>query len=124
MKASSGNTQRTIAIAVAGAGLVGVGIGTVFGLKTNSKRKEADEICPNSPPDICPDKDADRYDLLMDEAEDSRTLAYVGFGAGGAALVTAAVLFFTAGTSSEQAAVQALPFAGAGSVGGVVRGTW
>ncbi len=84
-----GSTQRYIGIGVAGGGLIGVVIGTIFGLKTSSKWSEAKTHCNGI--------DCDRTGVtLAAEAKNAGTASTIFFIAGGVLLAGGATLFFTA----------------------------
>lgn len=80
-------------LAVAGAGLAGIAVGTVFAANYHSKNDDARAICPQG--FNCTPAQVDQHAQLVDDAKTARTWAYVGFGVGGAALIGAAVLYFT-----------------------------
>jgi hypothetical protein len=44
----AGDTQRAIALVTGGVGVVGLAVGTFFGLSARSKASEADKFCPTS----------------------------------------------------------------------------
>lgn len=109
---ASGGGQRTIAIVSGAVGVVGVAVGTVFGLQASSKWSDAKKGCGSYPYD-CPQPalgDADK-------AKSFATLSTVGFAVGAVGLAAGAVLWFTAGPKSEK---QASVGVGLGSV--VVKG--
>lgn len=90
-----GSAQRTVGLALAGLGLAGVGVGAYFGVQTLDRSDAARQACPSSP---C----SDRAGVdLNEEAKRSGLLSTVGFAVGGAALITGAVLFFTAPKSER-----------------------
>ncbi|MBX3217611.1 MAG: hypothetical protein KF850_36605 [Labilithrix sp.] len=104
---SDGSGRRTLALALVGVGVVGVGVGAVTGLMTlsnecaRSGREENPAGCPNT-------------DVGRDRAAQGQTtgmISTVSFGVGGAALVTALVLYLTAPSapSSTTAGVAAKP---------------
>jgi serine/threonine-protein kinase len=86
----AGNGQRTAAYVVGGAGIVGLGIGSIFGLQAMSKNKDAETHCPMGY--VC--KDA-QGPALADDARSAARVSTIVFAIGGAALVGGAVLFFT-----------------------------
>ena len=43
------STQQTLGIVLGAAGLVGVGIGSYFGVRAISKNSDAEQHCPRSP---------------------------------------------------------------------------
>jgi hypothetical protein len=95
----SGSTQRTAGIIVAGAGVVGLGLGTFFGVQASGNWSDAKEEC-NAFPYECSQKGLD----LKSSASSQATLSTVGFIAGGALVGLGAVLFFTAPKQKEQVA--------------------
>jgi hypothetical protein len=90
------NTQRILAYGLGGLGLVGVGIGTVFGLKAISKNDESNERgCVGN--ECSPSAGA-----LREDAQSAGTLSTVAFAVGGAALAGGVVLFLTAPNSKAE----------------------
>lgn len=85
------STQKILAVAAAGAGVVGLGLGSVFGLQALSKNSDSNASghCAN---DVCdgPGKQS------RDDARSAGTLSTIGFVAGGVLLAGGAVLWFTA----------------------------
>jgi hypothetical protein len=90
------STRRTLALVTGGVGIVGVGFGTYFGLQSLSKHDQADTHCSGS---TCRDKAG--VDL-RGQARTAGNLSTVGFIVGGVGLAAAAVLWFTAPSSSER----------------------
>ena len=86
---SSGSTQRTIALVTGTVGVIGLGLGSYFGVRAASKNSDAH--------DACPDRECSPGGFqLHEQAQDSATLSNV-FVIGGAALLgTGIVLYFTA----------------------------
>jgi serine/threonine-protein kinase len=82
-------TQQVVALVAGGVGVVGVGVGSWFGLRAMSRRDHARDICPAD----C-DDDAGR-DAWRD-AVSAGNLSTAGFVVGGTALAAAAVLWLTA----------------------------
>jgi hypothetical protein len=84
--ANGGGGVSPLTWATFGVGAVGLGVGTVFALKTSSKLDEADSLC-NLPSDsggrACPDTERSRVNALDDDARSAKTLATIGFVAGG-----------------------------------------
>lgn len=78
---------------VAGAGAGALVFGTVFAAQYGSKNDDAKAVCPQGVG--CSRAQVDLHAKLVDEAKTARTWGYVGFGVGGAALITATVLYFT-----------------------------
>jgi hypothetical protein len=94
--ATSGSSQRTFAIAAGVIGLAGIGAGSVFGLKASSTWSDAKGKCTSFPSDC-----GQEGKSLSQDAQSSANLATIGFVVGGAGIAAAAVLWFTAPSSTE-----------------------
>jgi hypothetical protein len=119
------NGMRVGSFVALGVGVVGIGVGTAFGLKSRTNRSDADALeeefladCG----DACSRSDprAREIDDLDDEAKSAQTLSAVGFAVGGVGLATGAVLFLVSG-KKRQSAAEAAPrvrgWVGIGSAG-------
>lgn len=84
-----GKTQRTIGYVIGGAGLVSLGVGGVFGLRSLGKKNDSNDHCSGN------DCDADGVSLRRD-AIDAGNVATATSIAGATALVTGLVLVLTA----------------------------
>ena len=84
-------TQRIIGLVLGGLGVAGVGVGIAFMSKYGAKNDESKAVCQDRPTS-CPQNEIVRRDDLRDEAVSNRTVAYIGLGAGGLALVGGALL--------------------------------
>ncbi len=74
-------------------GVAGVVTGTVEVVRLKSKNDEINNICPG---DRCLTSETfAKYTLLGEEAASARTISWIGFGVGGAAVAGSALLFFT-----------------------------
>jgi hypothetical protein len=105
-------TQRILALISGSIGIVGVGVGTYFGVRTMSEKTTAEEACP----DRCRTQgDAD----LWDKARTSGNISTVAFLVGGAGLVGAASLWLT---DKPKAATSARVSLGIGGV--TLKGSW
>jgi hypothetical protein len=93
--------QKTIGLVTAGAGVLALGAGAYFGVKTASKWNQAKEFCDGAE---CSDQIG--VDLGK-EAKSSGNLATIAVIAGGLLVGGGAVLFFTAGPPKHTSA--ALP---------------
>ena len=94
---NSGSGQRTAALVIGAVGVVGLGVGTVFGIGASTKWSDAKSQCTEYPNGCTPNAlDA------KSSAQSKATIATVSFIVGGAALAGAAVLWFTASPSREQ----------------------
>jgi hypothetical protein len=87
---STPGPRRWPAFVAGGVGLVGVGVGTVFGLSSKSKRDEAEQFCDGN---ACTDQ---RGVDLKDEAITAGNVSTVAFIVGGVGLAAGAVLWITA----------------------------
>lgn len=127
-------TQRTVAFAVGGAGVVIAAVGAVFGLvaigdKTDVKSKFT-ELCTGTyPTGNCPTSAHDTLDPLEKKASTAATLSTVFLIVGGAAAATGAALYLTAPstpatTRTGAASVHVSPGIGQGSGALVVAGVW
>jgi hypothetical protein len=112
VSSSSGNTQRTLALVAGGVGVVGVAVGSIFGLQAMSKHSDADQKCPGD----CPDQAG--VDL-WNEARTAGNISTIAFAVGGVGLATGAILWFTAKPSRASSVHAQI---GPGSL--QIRGTW
>lgn len=103
------NGQQVAALVVGGVGLAAAATGTVFALQSRSDNNAALKLCR------VPDgmgregcaggaAEQEQHTQLVNDAERGRLLGFIGFGVGGAALVTAIILYVTADGGSEHAA--------------------
>jgi len=79
-----------------GVGLVGVGVGTAFGVMAMKDKKDLNPQCPNN---SCPSSS----EGAVDSAKQKGTISTVAFAVGGAGLVLGTVLYFTIGSDSSEA---------------------
>lgn len=111
--------DHTLAFIVGGAGIVGIGVGSYFGLRAFSKNSDAEEFCNEQ--NVCAKEGMD----LSQEAENAALVSNIGFIFGGAALATGLVLFFTAGDGEEKQTLRIAPTVaksgGGVSIGGTFR---
>lgn len=104
------STLHTTGYVIAGVGVVGVGIGSYFGLRALSKQSDADRACDLT---TCSRQGLDDND----SAHRSATLSTIAFGAGGAALVGGALIVWLTKTPSGGRAIAVSPYAGPTSAG-------
>jgi serine/threonine-protein kinase len=122
---SAWSGQKTAAVVVGGAGLIGVVLGSVFGVQAISRNSSSKDHCLPDAPNLC---DAMGVDLRQ-QTKTAMTVSTVAFAMGGAALVGGVVLFLTApskdkGTRAKTARIEVSPVM-VGSGGGVVlQGSW
>jgi hypothetical protein len=110
--------QRTLGVVVVGLGVASVAAGSVFGVIAKSKNDDA--VANHCAGNFCDSQGL----TLTSEARSSATAATVSFAAGGVALVTGGVLFFTAPKRTTRVAVHAAPTLTAHSAGFSFGGTW
>ncbi|HXK20026.1 MAG TPA: hypothetical protein VNG33_19580, partial [Polyangiaceae bacterium] len=87
----SGSAMRTTGLVLGGVGVVGIGLGSFFGLQASSKWSDAKGKCLDYPY-VCSTEAMDG----QSSARSAATLSTVMFVAGGALLATGVVLYFTA----------------------------
>ena len=122
--APTASPQRLIGWIVAGAGVVGLGVGTGFGLMSKSKTSERDEICPSSD---CPRSKINQYLDAEKQAQSNATVSNVAFVVGGVAIAAGVVLVLTAPSQPANAAgvtAHIAPWAGPNSAGAMMGGAW
>jgi hypothetical protein len=108
-EATRGETQRAAGLVVAGVGVVGAIVGTVFGVISFSKVNEADKEC--APPDrtLCTARGLD----ASDAATSAGNVSTVAFIAGGALIAGGLALYFTAPTGRPVAVTPSATVGGA-----------
>jgi serine/threonine-protein kinase len=108
--------MKTFGLILGGVGVVGLGVGSYFGVKAISKMDEAKEgTCVRS---VCQEPaDQER----TEDANSAATISNIAFVAGGASLVTGALLFFLA-PGSRETGLRATPYASHDQVGIAVGG--
>lgn len=112
--AHSGSGQRTVAVVIGAVGVVGLGLGTVFGLQAKSTWNDSKSHCTAFPYGC----DAEGTDLHS-SANSKAAVSTVAFIVGGAALATGAVLWFTASSSKKESVA-----VGVGPGAAFVRGSF
>jgi len=112
-RGTSGSTQRTLGWLSLGVGVVGVGVGSWFGLQTFSKQNESDDHCDDT---RCDQTGVD----LRDEAKSTATLSTIGFAVGAVGVGAGLVLLLTAGgdEAREARTIWIAPGLGSLTVGG------
>lgn len=106
------------AYVIGGVGVVGLGVGTYFGLKAGSKKRDSEDECHNGA--CTPDGAA-----LLRDADSAAWVSNVGFGVGVAGIGIATYLFVS--TPSEEKVEKSLsvqPFVGAGALGLDAKAVW
>ncbi len=98
-----GRTQRITGITIGIIGVAGLAAGGYFGLQAIGHRDDATKTCPSSP---C----SDRAGIdLNDKAKSEATLSTIALVGGGAAVLTGAILYFTAPKAAQNIGVTAAP---------------
>jgi serine/threonine-protein kinase len=103
---------------VGGVGIVGVGLGSFFGLQAVSKWSSAKNDCGGG----CPDGSAARKE--KSDAVTDATISTVGFAAGGVAIAGAIVLLVTAPSSTRIGGIDLGPFTTHGGAGLAASGVF
>jgi hypothetical protein len=120
----AGQVQRTIGYTLGGVGLVGLGLGAVFGLQRNSKLSDRDAVC-GAEFNCTTDDQPGRIQELTDDARRSATLATVSFVVGGVALAGGVVLVLTSpGREKTSGASASTLWIGANGPSAVVGGAF
>lgn len=96
--ADDGSSQRTLAIVALGVGVVGVGVGSVFGIMSAAAHDETNRICGGPAPAPCPQEGIDE----ADKAQVLGNVSTVAFIVGAIGVTAGAVLWFTAPAKSKQ----------------------
>lgn len=103
---SDGSAQRTGGLVLAGLGVVGIGVGSYFGLRALSKENAAEDSCSGNR--CSAPEGVDR----TNEALSAARISNVAFIAGGAALAGGVVLYLTAPKRQDVARVEVIPTLG------------
>jgi len=109
-------TQRVVALVSGGIGVVGLGVGAVFGALAVSQKASAESLCPGSGTTCSSSAGAQKWST----ASSSGTVSTVGFVVAGAGLAATALFWFTAPRPSGAATSEV----GFGPGGVQVRGSW
>lgn len=96
-----GAGRRTAGIVLGSAGVVGLGVGGIFGLVAMNHEKKARDVCTDN---LC-DPSSDGVDRT-NKAQTAALVSTIGFVAGGALLAGGLVLYFTAPKTGEVATLQ------------------
>jgi hypothetical protein len=120
--AKPSNGLRTGAYVALGVGVVGLGVGTIFGLSAKNKYGQGNDItednCPGSGPCELPGSLFDERESLGKDGDTAKTLSIVGFAIGGVGLATGVTLFVLSNKKKEGAATAHVePFIGVGHLG-------
>lgn len=105
---------QTLGLVAGGVGVIGLGLGTYFGVRAIGKNSDAEGHCDDN---LCSQQGLD----LTDKAKKDATASNIAFVAGGALVAVGAVVFLSSGSSgSEQLALTPLfgPRSAAASLSG------
>jgi hypothetical protein len=118
---SSWSGQKSAAIVVGGAGIVGIALGAVFGLQAKSKNDDALQPANCPTPTQCNPSGLS----LTDDAKTDATISTIAFVAGGAALIGGVVLWWTAPRASSSVGIDGVvPVVGSSYQGVALHGAW
>lgn len=113
------DSRRTVALVAGGVGVVGLAIGTIFGVRALGAWSDAKQACPAR-------ECSDRQGVARrDDASAAATIADVGFGAAIVGLGVATYLLVEGASSSPSASrVWLAPIVGDGGGGLLAKGRW
>ncbi len=116
---SGSSAQNAIAWVIAGAGVVGLAIGTGFAVSAKNEYSRSLSQCETADPDLCTRQGVN----ARNDARSQGDVATLAFGVGAAAVVAGAVLWLTAPhTGSDRSGTSLLVAPTLG--GAALRGTW
>ena len=132
-----GSTRRIAGVVLAGVGLAGIAVGSVFGIVAFSKASKASDTAAECPRGDaapgCPDIH-EEYDGIISDRNTVAMVSNVGFIAGAVFVVGGAVLYFTAPkagapttgsrASAKHGKLHVLPTAGPRGAGAFVTGAF
>jgi hypothetical protein len=108
---SRGGGQRSLGLLAAGVGIAGLAVGAVTGVLAMGKNDDGKALCPTA--GACGSREG--VDAIA-SAKSLGAVATIGFGAGGALLVSGAVLYLTA-PASRTPPLRVVPALGAQQAG-------
>jgi hypothetical protein len=118
---SSGGTQRAVALVVAGLGVAGVAVGTVFVLSAKSRYNDSLNHCEAANPDLCDPQGITQ----RNDARSAGNIATAALGVGAAALIGGGILWLTAPSGASGHGGGGARWAVAATLSGaVVKGAW
>jgi hypothetical protein len=110
------STQQTLGVVVGAVGLVGVGVGSYFGIRAISKNSDAEQHCPRGT--LCDDKQGED---LTNKAQSAARASNIAFAIGGGLLAVGAVVYLTGGKKHDDR-VALVPVLGPSSAAGSLVG--
>ncbi len=105
---SSWSTQKTLAVVAGGAGVVGLAVGSVFGMVAKSKNDQALQPSNCRTSSLCTQNGLN----LTNDAKSAAGVSTVGFIAGGVLVAAGVVLWVTAPSASPQTVMRVVPTVG------------
>ena len=115
---NGGGSQRLIGVIVGGVGLVAIGVGTYFGIRTFDKKSQGGKLCDGA---ACSQAGLD----AESDAHTSATISTIAVGVGAAALVTGIVIVLAAPSSSKSTqGLRLTPRIAAGRADLALGGAW
>jgi len=99
---SGGNPLRVASYVGFGVGVLGVAVGTIFGLKAQDHYKQGNALCPDSGTCTLSSTDAQRRTQFGKDGDSAKTLSIVGFVAGGVGLAAGVTLFVISSPKKEE----------------------
>lgn len=100
-------TRKYVALAVGTAGVASIGVGLLFGVKASSVYHDAKALCGSNL--VCSTDNYARGQQLIRDTRSDATISTVLVAAGGAAIVTGAVVYLTRRRPRERATAQIVP---------------
>jgi serine/threonine-protein kinase len=110
------STQQTLGIVLGGVGLVGIGIGSYFGVRAISKNSDAEQHCPRGA--LCNDQEGED---LTNKAQSAARASNIAFAIGGGLVAAGAIVYLTGGKKHDDR-VALVPVLGPGSAAGSLVG--
>jgi serine/threonine-protein kinase len=108
-------TGQTVGLVVGGVGVIGLGLGSYFGVRAISKNSDAEEQCNED--NRCNQEGID----LTDKARKDATAANIAFAAGGVLVALGGVVFLSTGARDEDR-VALVPLLGPGTAAASISG--
>jgi hypothetical protein len=115
--------MRPASYVAMGVGVVGLGLGTYFGVSSRSTRKDGDDAYNRClAPCLKSDPLARESESKYDDARTAMTLSVVSFVVGGVGIASGVPLFILSSRKASQSAHTVTPYMGWGTAG--LRGNW
>jgi serine/threonine-protein kinase len=108
--------QQTAGIVLGAVGLVGVGLGSYFGVRAISKNSDAEQHCPRGA--LCEDKTGED---LTNKAQSAARASNIAFAIGGGLVAVGAVVYLTSAKKRDDG-VALVPVVGPGTAAGSIVG--